>query len=139
VLKNGKVLAIGGASESGNILSTELYDPSTGHWTIIGYLNQPRWYSTPCVLSDGPVLVIGGWVFEDDPLNSTELYDPSTGNWTVGENLNSPRRDHTSSVLLNGQVLVTVGYGPFIQAVVELYDPSIDLSTTVTDTKHREQ
>ncbi|CAF4269650.1 unnamed protein product, partial [Adineta steineri] len=78
VLKNGKVLAIDGYGESGDLLSTELYDPSTGHWTITGSLNQPRWNSTACLLNDGRVLTIGGWLFEQDPLSGTELYDPST-------------------------------------------------------------
>ena len=73
VLKDGKVLAIGGVGELGLLSSAELYDPSTGHWTITGSLNQMRMLSSACLLTDGRVLVIGGSLFEGVHLNSTEF------------------------------------------------------------------
>ena len=49
--------------------SAELYDPSTGVWTITGNMNNARYYHTASVLTNGKVLVAGG-----GSLNSAELY-----------------------------------------------------------------
>jgi WD40 repeat protein len=72
ILKNGKVLVAGGYCDNDNI--AELYDPSTGNWTITDNLRYGRWDHTASVLKDGRVLVVGGGG------NTAEIYDPSTGN-----------------------------------------------------------
>ncbi|CAF1024715.1 unnamed protein product [Adineta steineri] len=81
------------------------------------------------VLSNGKVLVTGGW--DSGVLNSAELYDPSTGTWTTTGNMNNARIYHTASVLSNGKVLVTGGYssGSALNSA-ELYDPSTGTWTT---------
>ena len=59
VLTNGTVLVTGGMNK--NFLnSAELYDPSTGVWTITGNMNYARAYHTASVLTNGKVLVTGG-------------------------------------------------------------------------------
>jgi N-acetylneuraminic acid mutarotase len=139
VLTDGKVLAIGGAYEDIGIVitnSTELYDPSTGNWTVTGDLNVPRTFSTASVLADGKVLVVGGMLYESETLNSADLYDPSTGEWTMADDLNNARFLHTASVLTNGKVLVTGGYDEYIQSTVELYDPSTKRWTIVDEMKY---
>ncbi len=72
VLTNGKVLVAGG---DGYLNSAELYDPSTGLWTVTGSMNYTRVDHTASVLTNGKVLVTGGHV-SSGSLNSAELYQP---------------------------------------------------------------
>ncbi|CAF4402441.1 unnamed protein product [Adineta steineri] len=69
-----------------------------------------RYYHAASVLSNGKVLVTGGYGYGGF-LNSAELYDPSTGIWTTTSNMTNAREYHTASVLPNGKVLVTGGDG----------------------------
>lgn len=72
-------------------------------------MNVARAEHTASILSNGKVLVIGG--YNNTALLSTaELYDPSTDTWTSTANMNIARVYHTASVLSNGKVLVTGGY-----------------------------
>jgi hypothetical protein len=45
-------------------------------------MNNGRYLHTASVLTNGKVLVTGGYGYSGD-LNSVELYDPSTGTWTI--------------------------------------------------------
>ncbi|CAF1446956.1 unnamed protein product, partial [Adineta steineri] len=78
---------------------------TTEGWSITGATNYARYLHTASVLTNGKVLVTGGFngsVY----LNNTELYDPPTGVWTVTGSMNYARYIHTASVLTNGKVLV---------------------------------
>ncbi len=102
------MLVAGGESSGGQLNSAELYDPSTGVWTIAGNMNYARAGHRSSILTNGQVLVIGGsnnGVY----LNSAELYDPSTGLWTITANMTYARYQHTASVLTIGKVLVAGG------------------------------
>ena len=60
-----------------------MYDLLTDTWTTTDSMNNTRVSHTASVLTNGKVLVTGGWGGED--LISQikyELYDPTTGNWT---------------------------------------------------------
>ena len=87
-------------------------------WYDTGNMNYRRGWHTASVLTNGKVLVTGGY------LNSAELYDPSTGVWNVTSNMNYARNDHTASVLTNGKVLVAGGdNGSNTLNSAELYQP----------------
>jgi WD40 repeat protein len=75
LLPNGTVLVAGG-SDSGSLLSAELYDPTTGTWMPTGAMGHARAGHTATFLTNGKILVTGG-------NNSTdaELYDPATKTW----------------------------------------------------------
>jgi N-acetylneuraminic acid mutarotase len=127
VLTNGKVLVTGGVNSNYfdySLNTTELYDPSTGMWTLTGSMNYARYYHTASVLMNGKVLVTGGNF--GNYSNSSELYDPSTGMWTLTGGMNIDRAEHTASVLMDGKVLVTGGLydGNYMLNSAELYDPS---------------
>lgn len=49
-----------------------------GRWSNIGSMGEARYCHTASVLSDGKVLVVGGYNNIDD-LGTTELYNPSRG------------------------------------------------------------
>jgi hypothetical protein len=91
LLPNGKVLvAGGGANPNGggwrSIAGCEVYDPTTGTWTLTGALNIPRDGHAANLLPNGKVLVTGGesYINNNQPtLDVAELYDPNTGIWTL--------------------------------------------------------
>jgi N-acetylneuraminic acid mutarotase len=84
LLPDGQVLIVGGkhinffSGTSVLLNSAEIYDPATGHWKNAGELNAPRAFHTATLLSDGKVLVVGGYDvrFGSEDLRSAELFDP---------------------------------------------------------------
>jgi WD40 repeat protein len=127
LLANGKVLVSGGAtgvtSNSGPLISAELYDPASGTWTATGSLSAFRMAPTATLLPNGEVLLAGG--LNGGYLASAELYDPASGTWTATGSLSAGRVSHTATLLPNGKVLVVGGSGNSgFLASAELYDPA---------------
>ncbi|CAF3391722.1 unnamed protein product, partial [Rotaria socialis] len=71
-------------------------------------MNSTREFHRTSVLSNGQVLVCGG--YNGGSLNGAELYDPTTGNWSVTVSMNYARNHHTAT-LVSEKVLVAGGYG----------------------------
>ena len=141
LLRDGKVLVVGGASNSirdfftgrSFLRSAELYDPATGTWRRTGDLNTARGNHTASLLPDGRVLVAGGMGDSGVFLNTAEVYDPVIGIWTrTHGSLSIARAVHTAVLLpdappsFSGKVLVAggVGSGLAILNSAELYDPA---------------
>jgi len=133
LLPDGKVLVVAGdTSDSLPYFggTAELYDPSTGTWTLTGSLNVARFLHTATLLQSGKVLVAGGWGlggFGLDSINSAELYDPASGEWSFTGSLNVARYWHIATLLQDGRVLVAGGSndGDLASALsdAELYNP----------------
>jgi len=86
LLKNGKVLVVGGEDAKHNALSSaELYDPATEKWTLTSPMNATHYNNSAVMLSNGKVLVFSGGG-NGSPIHNQELYDPTTGTWTVATN-----------------------------------------------------
>lgn len=139
LLPNGKVLVAGGEipAPGGGARSSagaELYDPTTGSWSVTGAMNLARQSHTATLLTNGKVLVAGGETYDGTNYSwvaTAELYDPVTGLWTVTGSLTDPREYHAATLLETGKVLVAAG-GNFTNGYLntaELYDPATGLWT----------
>lgn len=132
LLPDGRVLIAGGFNSTliagpHPIPNAELYDPATGTWSTTGSLVTARGHHTATLLSNGKVLVAGGYN-STISIGSSELYDPASGTWTGTGGLVTARHSHTATLLGNGKVLVSGGIdfsgsGNFYLANAELYDP----------------
>jgi hypothetical protein len=153
-LSNGKVLIVGGATvpaqcppscgASGYDPSAEIYDPTTGTFSFTGSLNIPRVLFTATLLSDGRVLIAGGFNNIDPttgnvvetgafPVLAAEIYDPTTGIFTPTGSLNTGRFGDTATLLNNGKVLIAGGSVSLTStayiATAEIYDPTAGIFT----------
>ncbi|CAM4809124.1 unnamed protein product [Rotaria magnacalcarata] len=81
------------------------------------------------VLTNGNVLVIGGWNGSSN-MNAVESYNSTTGTWATINNLVYERSGFTATLLRNGKVLVCDRLDTLLQDTVELYDPSTGLWTS---------
>jgi hypothetical protein len=133
LLQDGKVLVAGlsgsGGSRFPSQASAELYDPSSGTWSVTGNLVTERLDHSATLLADGRVLVAGGnGVLGGegyDVLGSAELYDPVTGKWRATGSMSTPRLYAAASLLADGRVLMTGGNAVSgdTQDSAEIYDP----------------
>jgi hypothetical protein len=109
LLKNGKVLVIGGRDADGNVLATaELFDPASGNFTPIGSMHAAREFHTATLLSDGKVLIAGG-DNGTEILATAELFDPNSGSFTPTGAMQAMREFHTATLRNDGSVLVAGG------------------------------
>ncbi|HBE26937.1 MAG TPA: hypothetical protein DDW33_14765 [Ktedonobacter sp.] len=122
-----KVLVAGGIQC--NVLSSackvyafaEIYDPTTGKWTLTGSLNVARYLHAGAQLKSGTgqVLISGG-VNASSLLASTEIFTVSTGTWSVTGSMNTARDFHRDLLLHSGTVLAACGEG---LSSAELFTP----------------
>jgi len=122
-LANGKVLIAGGTlgSAAGDGLTrAELFDPATATFSATGEMVTARRGHTATLLTDGRVLIAGGFLGSSNTLlASAELYDPATGTFTATGSMLTARGLHTATLLYDGTVLVAGG-----DYTAELYDPA---------------
>jgi len=132
LLFTGQVLFAGGSSgAAGNapsLASAELYDPSTGTFSLTGSMTTPRSKHNVALLPSGQVLVMGGVnpsVF--GPLASAELYDPMSATFSLTGSMTIPRFFVYPTVVLlpDGQALVAGGADNGPVASAELYTVTV--------------
>jgi hypothetical protein len=132
---SGMVIIAAGSSEGGggsnNLVSAELYDPSTALWAYTGSMTVERYFdsASPTALPDGSVLIMGGtdccpyhW------FNEAELYVSVSQTWTPTSSKTTPANGR-SVLLPDGKVLVAGGVKgtqptSVNVASAELFDPS---------------
>jgi Kelch motif/Galactose oxidase, central domain len=130
LLSNGEVLVAGGSNNTdGYLSSAEVYNPSTGKWTLMGSMTVPRIGHDAVLLQNGQVLVAGGAnasTMGCTVLATAELYNPSTGTWTGTGSMSVGRYSFTLTLLSSGEVLAAgganCGNGGLLSA--ELYNPA---------------
>ena len=132
LLMNGKVLFIGDADDifpgtPFSIKTAQLYDYSTGKFTVAGTMTVGRAGHTATLLPDGTVLSAGTGFPGGGALASAEIYDPVLGTFGPTGNMVRARYLHRATLLNNGQVLITGGYDrfPAVTSSAELYTPRV--------------
>lgn len=127
-LHNGKILAAGGNDGVNCLSSAEIYDPSTGMWTLTSSMPYARAHHCAEMLPDGRVLIAGG-LNSGGLLASAVIYNPASGTWSTTGPLSTARAGLASTVLNNGKVLAIGGWvyasgDSYASAACELYDPA---------------
>jgi hypothetical protein len=83
LLGAGQVLVAGGFNSAEPaevpVTSAEVYDPGTETWGDTADLLEARAGATATLLSDGRVLITGGFGSNGVPLITAELYNPASG------------------------------------------------------------
>lgn len=138
LLKNGKVLVVGGLNDEKALATAEIYNPATKIWTNTAPLMIGRYNHTATLLLDGTVLVVGGTdsFFPTNALADAEIYDPALGTWTNTAPIPMARARHTATLLNDGTVLVVGGATDgFFESIssVELYNPTNRTWTALED------
>ena len=144
-LADGRVLAAGGLDLNSTranpvLMSSEIYDPATGLWSMSGDMSTKRWGFTITTLSNGRVLAAGGanagTECEFSP--TYDLFDPATGLWTNAGVMNVHRGFYRSITAADGRVLFLGGeiaaHGKqcaTTTASVEAFDPATNSFTTL--------
>ena len=128
LLKDGRVLVVGGRGPSGGALSSaEIYDPTANAWTPASPLPiGARSSHAAVLLPSGGVLVAGGGSSDGDGLNTSARYYPDIDAWTSEGNLKVKRNGLTLTLLSNGCVLAIGGYNASgAETTAELYFPTL--------------
>lgn len=81
VLRDGRVLVVGGAGPATNIAQAEMYDPAVNAWSPAGLLALARAGHSAALMSDGRVIIAAGWGDDGSAGHLVELFDPRVGTW----------------------------------------------------------
>ncbi len=125
VLPGGAPLILGGEDDQGNNggnsePSGEIYNPTTGTFTVTGGLNALRVAYASAMLPDGRVLIAGGGN-ETAALDTAEVFDPKTRHFTpTANNLEAACAPCNGVTLTDGMVLIVDGGS---SAAADLFDP----------------
>jgi hypothetical protein len=129
LLPDGQVLVAGGhiGMPPTPTTTSEVYDPGSNSWTLVGPMNEGR------AMFVG-ILLPPPWdkVLVTAPTQTSDLYDVWSTNWTSTDNLNVGGRDHVAAMALlpSGKALMVGGASSTRDC--ELYDPDTD-TWTLTD------
>ena len=142
-LANGEVLLAGGDnpfffSPPAFTAGAELYNPSTGQWTVTGSMPSVRRYQGAVLLPNGEVLVAGGEDSSFSSIADATLYDPATGTWRPTASMHQSRLLPFAQLLGNGTVLVAGGAdesngSSVALTTAEIYNPSTGKWTEIAN------
>jgi hypothetical protein len=103
------------------------------------HLGVTRQEHTATLLTNGHVLICGGYYGPQGSSASCDDFDPTTSTISPGPSMNIGRRDHSATRLPGGQVLVAGGAGTNdagsfnVMRTAEIYDPTGGSFTLVSN------
>ena len=109
VLRDGRVLVIGGNDGPKWVHQSEIYDPATDRWSLAASLPVGRTRFTAATLPDGRVLVAGGFAEPGAATDRTLIYDPASDSWSEGPQMLAKRAIHSEVALPGGDLLFIGG------------------------------
>lgn len=92
-------------------------------FTNSGALHAARYLHSATLLTNGQVMVAGGFNTSFGIVSGTESYNPGTGLWSTNGNLITPRQNHTATLLPDGRVLIAGGESESALTNAELFNP----------------
>jgi M6 family metalloprotease-like protein len=105
IMADGRVLVAGGYFFDGDdvvpVLATEVFDPATETWTVVGDLPEAMQLPALTPLADGRVLLTGN--------RKAMFFDPAAGTWGAPRTLIFPRSFHAAVRLGDDRVLLLGG------------------------------
>ena len=117
LLQNGKVLLTGGT-----VNTSQIFDPATNSvGPAAPMAKATRWFAAGTTISDGTVLIAGGYDVAGHTLDSIERYDPASNTWFIHDPLALQRESAVMVPLASGEALVIGGSyrtGPGISMVI---------------------
>ena len=114
------------ATPAPGLTAAQTSAPNAGAFRPTGSLTTAHGIDdTATLLSDGRVLIAGGFGTSGSDLASAELYDPKTGSFSPTGPMTEARLGHTATLLQDGRILIAGGNGTggSYLASAELYDP----------------
>lgn len=111
VMPNGLVLLWGGIDAQGHVLeSGEWFNPDTQHFVRTGPLGLPaRAGHTLTVLTDGTLLMTGGWSSNGTPATTAVIWQEASHQATPLRNTYAPRMDAIATLQADGSVHIENG------------------------------
>ena len=111
VLPGGQVLLWGGIDDHGQVLDAgEWFDPASGRFVPTGVLGLPaRAGHTLTVLSDGRLLMTGGWSEDGKPATQAVVWAPTSHQLTVLSDVQAPRMEAQATLQADGSVRIAGG------------------------------
>ncbi len=115
-----------------------------GTWQLTSPMAVARWANAATLLSDGRVLVSGGYASTPEneviTVAATEIFDPAVGGFSTSGDLWRPRALHNAVLLQDGRVLLLGGAfqdagtpHQVVTASAEVFDAVTGTSTPVPD------
>ncbi len=132
--KSGKVLITGpyGGTRTINsfapLNTAEVYDPESSLFAATGDMREPHYLGRLAKLSDGSVLVVGGWQIQGPVvigMADAEVFLPESNSFTKPPDMHVARLQNSATLLPDGEVLIAGGIDgqSLVTSSVEFYLP----------------
>ena len=137
---NGKIYAVGGYNDNGDVNTFEVFDPATNTWSTPKTTGTftPRGAHSAQVI-DNKIYLVGGLNYPSF-LSTVQVFDPATNAWStpkINGTVKATNRILFTSALVDGKIYVIGGTNandfitPLTTNVIQVYDPVASTWTTL--------